>query len=67
MFILANLTKKYDAKGILSNDNMTLTEIVKEVTYVHDLTEALKMFEGEDISFSITRKQEIIPEPKNEE
>lgn len=58
---MANLTKKYDAKGVLSNADLTLTEKVKEVEYIHSLRDALEMFEGEDISISITRKQEIIP------
>lgn len=56
---MANLTKKYDAKGVLSNIDLTLTEKIKEVDYVHSLKEALEMFEGEDISIVITRKQEI--------
>ena len=58
---MANLTKKYDAKGALSNIDMTLTEVVKENTFVHDLKSALQMFEGEEVSISITRKQEVDP------
>lgn len=61
MFKIANLTKKYDAKGVLSNADMKLTEIKKEGIEVHDIKEALLMFEGEEISFSITTKQEIAP------
>lgn len=64
---MANLTKKYDAKGILSNVDMTLTETIKEVVHTHSLKDALRMFEGEDISILITRKQEVAPKDPNEE
>lgn len=61
MFHIANLTKKYDARGVLSNLDMTLTETKKEGIEVHNLKEALQMFEGEDISISITYKHEVAP------
>lgn len=58
---MANLTKKYDARGILTSVDMKLTEVKKEGTEIHDLKKALRMFEGEDISISITLKQEVSP------
>lgn len=59
---MANLTKGYGAKGVLSNKHMTLTEVLKKGGILtHDFAAALKLFEGEEITISITLKEEIQP------
>lgn len=59
---MANFTKSYAAKGVLSNVDMTLTETLKKGgILIHDLEAALKMFEGQEITVSLTLKEEIQP------
>lgn len=62
MLKIASLTKTYNVKGVLTNADMKVTEIKKDGIFTHDLAEALKLFEGEEVSISITLKQEVSPE-----
>lgn len=58
---MAEFSSTYRAKGVLTNINLELTETKKEGIVTHDLKEALLRFEGEDITISITNKEEVKP------
>ena len=61
---MAQLLNKYSAKGVLDTDTMELTETKKEAIEVHDLQEALEMFEGLDVAITITRVHDVAPKEK---
>ncbi|GMX64401.1 hypothetical protein Elgi_36700 [Paenibacillus elgii] len=58
---MAELTKSYAAKGVLSTLDSTLTEVTKKGTFTHDFGAALREFEGHDITISITLKEKVTP------
>lgn len=62
---MAEFTKSYKAKGVLSTVDMELTETVKEKKeehiVIHDLEAALKFFEGDEIVITISKKEDVAP------
>lgn len=59
---MAEFTSGYRANGVLSLSDMEQTEThAKKGILTHDLKAALQRFEGQDVSISITLKEEIMP------
>ena len=59
---MANFKSGYSASGVLSTLEMELTEThAKKGILTHDLAYALKKFEGQDVTISISVKEEIEP------
>jgi hypothetical protein len=58
---MAEFISGYKAKGVLSNVDLELTETKKEGIFTHDLKEALLRFEGQDVTISISLKEEVEP------
>lgn len=64
---MAEFTKSYKAKGVISTLDGTLTETKKEGIFIHDFASALKLFEGQEVSFSISLKEEVAPKVDGED
>jgi hypothetical protein len=58
---MAEFTKSYKAKGVLSTVDGTLTETKKEGIFTHDFVSAFKKFEGQDVTITISLKKEVEP------
>lgn len=67
MVVVAQLTNTYKAKGILDVEKMELTEVKKESVDVHDLENALELFNGMDVTITISRVHDLAPKNKDEE
>ena len=52
-------TLGYAIKGILDKENMNVIEVTDESEVFHDLDELLDLFEGKEISLSISMKDKL--------
>lgn len=51
----------YKAKGVLSLTDMELTEVTKDGIFTHDIREALKRFDGQEVTFKVSVVEEVKP------
>ncbi len=59
---MAKFKTGYQANGVLTTANLELTEThAKKGILTHDLAYALGKFEGQDITISISVKEEVAP------
>lgn len=56
-----NYTLKFTSAYVDVSNN-TITEVTKDATFTHDLTEVLEQLEGKQLDITFSEKNDVFPE-----